>query len=92
MPDRLWAPGLCIAGDSASMVNVPQLKGIHYAMHAGMFAAEAIFEGLKKGSTEDLSQYENLVRGSEIETDMYRSRNMRQPFAKGSSWAARSPT
>ncbi len=83
MPDRLWAPGLCIAGDSASMVNVPQLKGIHYAMHAGMFAAEAIFEGLKKGSTEDLSQYENLVRGSEIETDMYRSRNMRQPFAKG---------
>ncbi len=83
MPDRLWAPGLCIAGDGASMVNVPQLKGIHYAMHAGMFAAEAIFEGLKKGSTEDLSQYENLVRGSEIETDMYRSRNMRQPFAKG---------
>jgi electron-transferring-flavoprotein dehydrogenase len=83
MPDQLWAPGLCIAGDSASMVNVPQLKGIHYAMHAGMFAAEAIFEGLKKGSTEDLSQYENLVRGSEIETDMYRSRNMRQPFAKG---------
>jgi electron-transferring-flavoprotein dehydrogenase len=83
MPDRLWAPGLCIAGDGASMVNVPQLKGIHYAMHAGMFAAEAIFDGLKKGSTEDLSGYEERVRGSEIETDMYRSRNMRQPFAKG---------
>jgi electron-transferring-flavoprotein dehydrogenase len=83
MPDRLWAPGLCIAGDGASMVNVPQLKGIHYAMHAGMFAAEAIFEGLKKGSCDDLSSYEDLVRSSEIETDMYRSRNMRQPFAKG---------
>src|SRR6266496_1082538 len=52
MPERLWAPGLCIAGDGASMVNVPQLKGIHYAMHAGIFAAEAIFEGLKKGSTD----------------------------------------
>jgi electron-transferring-flavoprotein dehydrogenase len=83
MPDRLWAPGLCIAGDGASMVNVPQLKGIHYAMHAGMFAAEAIFDGLKKGSTEDLSGYEDRVRSSEIETDMYRSRNMRQPFTKG---------
>lgn len=83
MPERLWAPGLCIAGDSASMVNVPQLKGIHYAMHAGMFAAEAIFDALKKGSTEDLSGYEERVRGSAIETDMYRSRNMRQPFAKG---------
>jgi electron-transferring-flavoprotein dehydrogenase len=83
MPDRLWAPGLCIAGDGASMVNVPQLKGIHYAMHAGMFAAEAIFDGLKRDSTDDLSGYEDRVRGSEIETDMYRSRNMRQPFNKG---------
>jgi electron-transferring-flavoprotein dehydrogenase len=83
MPDRLWVPGLCIAGDGASMVNVPQLKGIHYAMHAGMFAAEAIFDGLGKGSTDDLSGYEGRVRGSEIETDMYRSRNMRQPFSKG---------
>jgi electron-transferring-flavoprotein dehydrogenase len=83
MPEKLWAPGLCIAGDGASMVNVPQLKGIHYAMHAGMFAAEAIYRGLKNGSTEDLSGYEERVRDSEIEADMYRSRNMRQPFSKG---------
>jgi len=83
MPERLSAPGLCIAGDGATMVNVPQLKGIHYAMHAGMFAAEAIFEALKRDSTENLSRYDELVRGSEIEKDMYRSRNMRQPFTKG---------
>jgi electron-transferring-flavoprotein dehydrogenase len=83
MPERLWAPGLCIAGDGASMVNVPQLKGIHYAMHAGIYAAEAIFEGLKKGSTDDLSGYEDRVRGSIIEKDIYRSRNMRQVFSKG---------
>ena len=83
MPDKLWAPGLCIAGDGASMVNVPQLKGIHYAMHAGIFAAEAIFDALKKGSTDDLSSYEDRVRSSDIEKDMYRSRNMRQPFNKG---------
>jgi electron-transferring-flavoprotein dehydrogenase len=65
------------------MVNVPQLKGIHYAMHAGIFAAEAIFEGLKKGSTDDLSGYENRVRDSVIESEIYRSRNMRQVFSKG---------
>ena len=82
-PEKLSAQGLCIAGDGASMVNIPQLKGIHYAMHAGMFAAEAIFEGLKRGDTKDLSGYDELVRGSEIEQDTYRSRNMRQPFAKG---------
>jgi len=83
MPERLWAPGLALVGDGAGMVNIPQLKGIHYAMHAGMFAAEAIVEKLKGGTTADLSNYEALVRGSEIETEIYRSRNMRQPFAKG---------
>jgi electron-transferring-flavoprotein dehydrogenase len=83
MPERLWAPGLALVGDGAGMVNIPKLKGVHFAMHAGMFAAEAIVEKLKAGSTDDLSNYEEKVRGSEIETEIYRSRNMRQPFAKG---------
>jgi electron-transferring-flavoprotein dehydrogenase len=83
MPDRPWAPGLAIAGDGAGMCNVSELKGIHYAMHAGMFAAEAIFDGLRAGSTDDLSGYADRVRESEIETDLYRTRNMRQPFTRG---------
>ncbi len=83
MPSRLWAPGMVIAGDSAGMVNVPKLKGVHLAMHAGMYAAEAIVAALKRGSTDDLSSYQEAVQGSVIERDLYRSRNMRQPFAKG---------
>jgi electron-transferring-flavoprotein dehydrogenase len=83
MPERLWAPGLCIAGDSASMVNIPKLKGIHLAMHAGMFAAETIVAALARDDVSDLSAYEDLVRDSPIERDIHRSRNMRQPFAKG---------
>jgi electron-transferring-flavoprotein dehydrogenase len=83
-PRRLWAPGMAICGDGAGMVNVPTLKGVHYAMHAGMFAAEAIFERLKSGGNcDDLSNYEAKVEASEIQQDQYRSRNMRQPFAKG---------
>ena len=83
-PRRLWAPGMALVGDGAGMVNVPTLKGVHYAMHAGMFAAEAIYERLKAGGNcDDLSNYQAKVAGSEIETDRYRSRNMRQPFAKG---------
>ena len=83
-PRRLWAPGMIMCGDSGGMVNVPTLKGIHYAMHAGMFAAEAIVERLRGGgSCDDLSNYEAMVEGSEIEKDTYRSRNMRQPFARG---------
>ena len=80
----LWAPGMAIAGDGAGMVNVPTLKGVHYAMLAGMFAAEAIYERLRSsGSCDDLSNYASKVKASEIEKDTYRSRNMRQPFAKG---------
>jgi electron-transferring-flavoprotein dehydrogenase len=83
MPERFWAPGLCIAGDAASMCNVTRLKGIHHAMNAGMFAAEAIFEALKRDDTSDLSAYDDKVRDSQIETDFYKTRNQRQVFAKG---------
>jgi electron-transferring-flavoprotein dehydrogenase len=83
MPRQIWAPGMCIAGDGASMVNIPKLKGIHLAMHAGMFAAEAIFERLKSGDTSDLSNYQDKVEDSVIVSDMHRSRNMRQVFSKG---------
>jgi electron-transferring-flavoprotein dehydrogenase len=82
MPRRLSAPGLVLAGDGAAMCNVSELKGIHYAMHAGMFAAEAIYKGLKAGSTDDLSSYDEMVRESEIVKDLYRTRNMRQPASK----------
>jgi electron-transferring-flavoprotein dehydrogenase len=83
MPRQIWAPGMCIAGDGASMVNIPKLKGIHLAMHAGMFAAEAIFERLRSGDTSDLSNYQEKVEDSVIVSDMHRSRNMRQVFSKG---------
>ncbi len=85
MPEQLWAPGLAIAGDSASMVNVPVLKGVHYAMHAGIYAAEAIYDQLKKGEevVTDLSAYDARVRSSAIDKEIYRSRNMRQVFSKG---------
>jgi electron-transferring-flavoprotein dehydrogenase len=82
-PEKLWAPGVAIVGDSAGMVNVPKLKGVHLAMHAGMNAAEAIYDALKRGDASDLSAYQQKVEESVIEEDMYRSRNMRQPFGKG---------
>jgi electron-transferring-flavoprotein dehydrogenase len=82
MPSRLSVPGMVMCGDGVGMVNVPELKGIHYAMHAGMYAAEAIVESLKQGSI-NFEGYEGRVRSSVIEKDLYRSRNMRQPFSRG---------
>jgi electron-transferring-flavoprotein dehydrogenase len=82
MPKRLSSPGMMITGDAAGMVNVPTLKGIHYAMHAGMYAAEAIIESLKADSV-NFENYERKVKKSVIEEDLYESRNMRQVFSKG---------
>jgi len=82
MPERFSVPGLCIAGDGAGMVNIPVLKGVHYAMHAGMYAAEAIVEALKKDSI-NFEAYDEKVRGSMISSELYESRNMRQPFSNG---------
>jgi electron-transferring-flavoprotein dehydrogenase len=79
---KLSAPGMVICGDSAGLVNVPILKGIHYAIHSGIYAAESIFAALKAGST-NLSSYEDAVENSLIGRDLYESRNMKQPFSKG---------
>ena len=82
MPKRLSAPGMVITGDAAGMVNVPTLKGIHYAMFSGMYAAEAIVESLKQESV-NFENYERKVKDSVIEKDLWESRNMRQPLSKG---------
>jgi len=76
------APGVVLCGDSAGMVNVPILKGIHYAIHAGILAADTIVAQLKAGST-NFSAYDQRVQESVIGRELFRSRNMKQPFAKG---------
>ncbi|HKO37436.1 MAG TPA: electron-transfer flavoprotein:ubiquinone oxidoreductase [Solirubrobacterales bacterium] len=84
MPKRLAVPGMMVAGDAASMVNIPTLKGVHYAMHAGMYAAETIVESLKQDpDSVNFEAYDEKVRKSLIEKDLKQSRNMRQPFTKG---------
>ena len=79
---QLHAPGMAIVGDAGGMLNVAELKGIHYGIHAGIMAAEEIYKQVKTGGT-DLSSYEERVEESLIGKDMYRTRNMKQPFAKG---------
>ena len=79
---KLSVPGVVLCGDSAGMVNVPVLKGIHYAIHSGILAAETIFEALKAGRP-DFSGYERRVEDSLIGQELYQSRNMKQPFGRG---------
>jgi electron-transferring-flavoprotein dehydrogenase len=84
MPKRLAVPGMMVAGDAASMVNIPTLKGVHYAMHAGIYAAETIVESLKADiDSVNFEAYDDRVSKSMIEKDLKESRNVRQPFSKG---------
>ena len=83
--ERRSGDGILLVGDAVGLVDVPSLKGIHYAMQSGIYAARAAFAGLKQGdlSAARLSAYDRLVDESYIVADMYRTRNMRLAFKDG---------
>ncbi len=85
VPKRRSGDGVLVVGDSAGYVEVASLKGIHYAMMSGIFAARAIFDALKKGDTSaaSLSAYDRMVDGSVIMSDLKERRNMRLAFQSG---------
>ena len=87
VPRRMHAPGLLITGDGAGLVNVPALKGIHYAIESGRLAAETAFAALQRGRTPwtpgALESYDKAIRDTFIWDDLKRVRNMRQAFGKG---------
>jgi electron-transferring-flavoprotein dehydrogenase len=85
VPSRRHGDGVVLLGDSAGFVDVPSLKGIHYAMQSGMFAARAIFQALKQGDTAaaPLAEYDRLMDGSYVIEDLHRRRNMRLAFKDG---------
>jgi electron-transferring-flavoprotein dehydrogenase len=85
LPERRYGDGLLIVGDAAGFVDVPSLKGIHYAMQSGIYAARAAFTALKAGSVSGgaLATYDRMVDDSYIAADLYRTRNMRLAFKDG---------
>ena len=85
IPERLHGDGVLVAGDAAGFVDVPSLKGIHYAMFSGIYAARATFQALKSGNSgrKALSVYDEMIRASSISRDLYRTRNMRTGFKSG---------
>jgi electron-transferring-flavoprotein dehydrogenase len=87
LPRQLHAPGLLITGDGAGLVNVPALKGIHYAIESGSLAAETAFASLQRGQTPwtpgALAGYDDALRQSFIWKDLQEVRNMRQAFGRG---------
>jgi electron-transferring-flavoprotein dehydrogenase len=85
LPKQLHAPGLLLCGDGVGFVNVPALKGIHYAIESGRLAAEAAWRTLEPGASarDALASYDASVRESFIWRDLREVRNMRQAFGRG---------
>ena len=85
LPKRFHAPGLLLCGDGVGLVNVPALKGIHYAIESGRLAAEAAWRTLARGASmrTALASYDESLRESFIWSDLREVRNMRQAFGRG---------
>ena len=87
LPKRLHAPGLLLVGESAGLVNIPRLKGVHYAIESGRLAAEAAFRALQRGENPGrigaLESYDASLRDSYLWRELAEVRNMRQAFDRG---------
>ncbi|MDQ3557258.1 MAG: 4Fe-4S dicluster domain-containing protein [Gemmatimonadota bacterium] len=85
LPERRSGDGLVMIGDAVGYVDVPSLKGIHYAMQSGIFAARAIFAALQVGDTSAsaLAAYDRMTDDSYIRDDLHKTRNMRLAFKDG---------
>lgn len=82
---KLCGPGFMICGDGASLINVPRLKGLNYAIKSGMLAAETVFECMEKDdfSPSQFEKYEQRVESSWIGRDLKPFRNFRALMKKG---------
>jgi len=82
---KLFVDNALIVGDSAGMITMPALKGVHLAIKSGMLAAQTAAKALAANDTTEksLGIYETLVHDSFIYKEMYPVRNFRQGFEKG---------
>lgn len=81
---ELAFPGGVLIGCEAGFMNGSRLKGIHGAIKSGALAAEAVFDALKAGRSNDVLQaYPAAFRQSWLHDELYRSRNFKPWMTKG---------
>jgi len=70
-----------ILGDSAGLVNMHKIKGLHNAIESGVLAAKAV-AGTINEPDKAAVKYTELLGESNIEREMKRARNFRQTVAQ----------
>ena len=68
LPRRSRRPGCCCAATASGLVNVPALKGIHYAIESGRLAAEAAWGSPRRAGA--LGAYDESLRSSFVWRDL----------------------
>lgn len=82
---KLSGPGFLLVGESAGMLDMMRLKGIHLAMKSGMLAAETLLEAFTNDdvSTDRLAGYERRFRDSWAHEELDAAHNYRRAFDGG---------
>ncbi|SPP74554.1 blast:Electron transfer flavoprotein-ubiquinone oxidoreductase%2C mitochondrial [Drosophila guanche] len=84
LPQKLSFPGGCLVGCSAGFLNVPRIKGSHYAMKSGMLAAESALEAINADSQStagvEPTTYADKIKDSFVWKDLYKVRNVHPSF------------
>ncbi|MDR9389827.1 MAG: electron transfer flavoprotein-ubiquinone oxidoreductase [Wenzhouxiangella sp.] len=78
---RVEMPGALLIGDSAGLVNVPKIKGVHQAMRSGLLAAEHLAEQPHEALTSE--GFDQRLRASAVVSELKKVRNIRPGFVKG---------
>lgn len=78
-----------IVGDSASLLNISRLKGVHTAMKSGLLAAETLVEAVATNdfSEASLAGYQRRFETSWLHGELYRVRNYRAEFRGRGFWS-----
>lgn len=78
---KVEMPGALLIGDSAGLVNVPKIKGVHQAMRSGLLAALHLSEFDSTSLTS--AGFDERLRNSEVVSELRKVRNIRPGFVKG---------
>ena len=80
---KLSFPGGALVGCAAGFMNLPRIKGSHNAMLSGILAAEHVAAALAAGrSNDELADYEQAWRSSDIGRDLWKVRNAKPLWSK----------